>query len=220
MSILVANDFRTESLHEVCRQLDLTDEEAGDAHLTDAIGRLQLRLEEWTNDRYESQALTLDLDGSGWTRLYLPRRCTELDAVSLRDEFGDLTLQDPQHYRFRSSLYNAGRERIDPEATDYLVTVPGGGGLSTGLYDWPTGPQSVRVVGNFGWVEAPTDIKRALALCIFDHFKPLRADLRRTVTWRTTDASMDASTTTPSGIPEADAIIASYHYDAPAVQVA
>ena len=68
----------------------------------------------------------------------------------------------------------------------------------------------VDVLGTFGWTTTPGDIQRLCALLVYDHFNPMRADLRRADRWSTADASITVSRSEPSGIPEADHILEQY----------
>jgi len=226
MAYLVAADFRSgSSLNEVCIGLPLSTGEASDAQLGAAVTRLAQRIDDWTNDHFESESLTLEMDGTGTSRLYLPKRCTAVTSVKIRDEDGTLgTAEAAAVYRLTSSLYSSGSKRLDGSGLDYIDIVPNGDGLATlpagygDVYTWPCGPQTVQVVGTFGWTTTPGDIKRALALMVWDHFKPLRNDLRRSSRVSTADTTQEFIPVDPAsgvytGIQEADAIIAAYRRD-------
>jgi hypothetical protein len=216
MAYLTATQFRTATLAEFCHGLALDTTEAPSGELADAITRLSARLDDWTNDHYESETLTLGITGTGGTNLLLPKRCTAVTQVHIRNHLGVLTTQDASRYRLHSSL-EGGTRRISTD--DWLELVGGTGGL-TGLpygqterYLWPTGILSVDVAGSFGWTAVPGDIKRALALLVWDHFKSFRSDLRRASRYQTAELAVDVSVGTPSGMPEVDAIVADYRRD-------
>lgn len=210
MSYLVPDDFRTASIAEYCEQIDLTIEEADDTRLAAAIARLSQRVDDATNDHFSSETLTLDLNGGGSPRLYLPQRCTAVTTLSTRNVQGALTTQASTSFRLHSSLDATGVARLGEY--DWIDAIVWGPGLTGVYYAWSFdyGEQTVRVTGTFGWMTTPADIKRAVALLVYDHFKPIRQDLRRANRMATADASYDFAQTEPTGIPEVDGIIAQY----------
>lgn len=211
MAYLAFADFRTATLTEFCAQLALTTTEASDANLTSAIARFSQRLDDYTNDRFESEALTLEMDGEGTAKLILPKRCTAVGTVKTRDDADVLTLQAAAVYRLHSSLYSTGSKRLGE--FDWIEVVPDGNGLASvtgSAYVWPRGPRTVQVVGTFGWTTTPGDVKRAVALMVYDHFKPRAEDLRRASAWAIAETRYEIARTLPTGIPEADEVIANY----------
>ena len=58
--------------------------------------------------------------------------------------------------------------------------------------------------------EVPSDIRRATALLVWDHYKAESDTLRRAEAWDTPDARFTRSRSKPTGIPEADLIIARF----------
>lgn len=223
MALLTAANFRTASLDEVCWQLDLTTTEAPDAALTAAIAGLQVRLEEYCNDLFETNSLTLDLDGTGNYRLILPRRCTAITTLKVRGTDG--TLGDAQTagtYELHSSLFATGSRRISEGAQDWVEVVSSGDGLTLDgywdIYSWPHAINAVQIAGSFGWTTAPRDIKRALAIMVYDHFKARRADLRVAESAQGGDfvvryKSPDPNVGVFTGIDEVDGIIQEYRRD-------
>lgn len=212
MSYLVAADFREASHISACAGLTLTDDEANDTRLTAQIATLSQRVDDLTNDHFESATKTFDLDS--WApsdRLYLPWRCTAITTVKTRDAAGTLTLQDSSVFRLRSSLDPTGSLRQgDLDYLDIIHDVTGGAGLTSPyVWVWPLGPQTTQVVGTFGWTVTPGDAKRLLALLVWHHFKELRADLRRAEIVQTPSETVRyVSAEGGTGIPEADGIIA------------
>lgn len=213
MAYISFADLRSASVAEFAQQLTLTTAEASDDNLTAAIIRFSQRFDDFTNDHFESAGLTLELDGEGEGRIYLPRRTTAVATVNIRDETGTLTTQDTTSYRLHSSLV-AGTTRSGD--WDWLDAVPFGVGFAgvpvtnSNVWCWPGGPQTVQVTGAFGWTVTPGDVKRAVALMVFDHFKPIRNDLRRTQSFTTDSAAINLAITKPTGIPECDDIIEEY----------
>lgn len=215
MALLTYSSFRSETLAEPCQGLALTADEAGNTNLTSAIARLTARIEEWCNDTFESETATFELDGDGTRRLDLPKRCTAITTVKLRNAAGTLgSAQTSTVYRLHSSLYSSGSKKNGE--MDWLDIVPDGAGLAGSTYSaylWPPGAQTVQVAGTFGWTTAPADIKRALALLVWDHFKGRRGDLARAEVVSTSEQTVRYTPTDPavglfSGVPEVDAIVA------------
>jgi hypothetical protein len=215
---VVESDFRTESLAEYAYGLELSTTEAPATAVTSAITRLSARVDEWTNDHFEAESLTLDLDGSGTTKLYLPQRCTAVSSVSIRDEEDVYTVQTALGYRLHSSL----RDGVKAVGLyDWLEIVGEGDGL-TGLpglsynaWRWPVGPATVRVAGTFGWTTTPFDIKRAVAVLVWDHFRQKRGDMVYASRVSTADRTVEYPAPDPSNgvftaMPEVDAILQTY----------
>lgn len=221
MAYVAVADFRTGTLAEYCVGLTLSTTEASDAQLTAAITRISTRIDQYTNDHFESASATYDLNGSGTSRIYLPARATAITSVSTRDYASNLTVQASTAYRFHSSLNAAGSAVVDDY--DWVDVIPGQylTSVSTPWTDpdysaaaWPAGAQTIRVIGTFGWLVTPPEIKRATALLVYNSVKPIRNDLGLAQSWTTTDASFDRSVTTPSGLPEVDEIVSRYRRDA------
>lgn len=220
MTYLTVADMREDTAAEFARDCFLTSTDVGDdALVTAAITRFSQRFDDWTLDHFSTQtAQVLYYDGEGLSRLYLPRRCTAITTVEIAATDGTLTSQSSSVYRLHSSLDSTGSTRIDE--WDFLDVVPLSGGL-TGtpygfVYQWPWGVNSVKITGTFGWTVTPGDVKRAVALLVWDHFKPLRGDLKQAQSWQTADIAIQRAVTDdahPSGIPEVDQIVASYKRD-------
>jgi hypothetical protein len=211
VTYLEPDDFREGSFDEVCAQHLLTEAEAEDARLTATIARMSERIDAYCNDHFEPVNMTIRTAGTGTTSLILPLRTLAVTGVRFVDRYGVVGAdEDTDAYIVKSSLGAAGTELI-PGALDWLDAVVGGVGFSASpSYLWPMDVWGVEVEGTFGWASTPTDIKRAVALLTYNHFKPIRHDLGWSVTWRTEDASMDRAQTEPSGIPEVDEIVARY----------
>lgn len=219
MAYLTAADFDSATVTDPCIGLTLTEAEVGGltTNLTAAIARLTQRLNDYTNDVFESESLTLELDGDGTPRLMLPKRCTSVTTVKLRDEDGTLgSAQTSTVYRLHSSLYSTGSKRLGE--FDWIDLVPLGAGLANGLegpYAWPCGPQTVQVAGTFGWTTTPGDIKRALAYMVYDHFKPSRPDVRAAESVTNNNVIVRYAAADPingiwTGMQECDSIINQY----------
>ena len=208
MSYVAAADFREATLAEYCRGLDLDSVEAPADEVDAAITRVSIRIDEWTNDHFETEATTYELDGTGTPKLYLPKRTQSVTTVKTRDSAGTLTTEASTLWRLRSSLVSGGGTIHDVDGYDFLEVIPAQS-LSTGAV-WPFGPQTVQVAGTFCVSTVPGDIKRAVALLTYHNFKPLREDLRMASRWHTAEVTVEAAVTEPSGIPEVDSILAQY----------
>jgi hypothetical protein len=212
MSYLSAADFRTATLAEYCKGLAISAADASDADLSSTIARMSRRVDDATNDRFESFSATYELDGGGRPRLVLPQRCTAVATVKTRDNLGNLTTQPTTVWRLVSSLTETATRPIS--SVDYLAVIPGNqlSGLNSWdwTYCWPQGPQTVQVVGSFGWTTTPTDIKRATALLVWDHVKALDPARRSATTWATIDTNYVTTEGGPSWLREANDILGSY----------
>lgn len=207
-------DFRLASLAEFAAGLSLTDDEAETTRLTAAIARMSQRFDNACNDHFSTETgIVLTLRGNETTLLDLPRRCTAVTQVAIVNSSGTSTVQAATSYRLHSSLDPAGAEVRSPGARDWLEVVPYQylTGLSYGSGTvWPCEPNSVVVTGTFGWTVTPADVKRAVAIMVWDHFKPLRADLRSAASFTTADISVQRA----EQIPEVAEIITAYTYRA------
>jgi hypothetical protein len=213
MAYLVVADVREATLAEFASGLALSTAEATDTQVTAAIARQSQHFDDLVNDHFETETVTLELDGDGTSRLLLPKRCTAVSTVKTRDYAGTLTTQASTQYRLHSSLYSTGSKRLGD--MDWLDTVPLSGGLSLvvgDIYAWPEGPQTVQVVGSFGWTTTPADVKRAVALLVWDHFKPDDEHIRRASQWGTQQATFVRSDGA-TGLPEVDKIVDDYKRD-------
>ena len=211
MAYVQLNDFRSASLAEFCRGIPLTAAEADDTDLAAAIARMQLRVDDFTNDRFEAFTTTYLLDGRGRIRLVLPNRCMSVATVKTRDNVGTLTTQATTVWRLVQSLTESGTQPIS--SFDYLAVVPGQqlAGMNSWdwPYAWPTGPNTVEVTGSFGWPSPPSDIRRATALMVWDHFRGLDPMRRSATSWATLDTTY-GPTSGSTQLQEANQILTEY----------
>lgn len=209
-ALLLPADFREAGLKEYCAGYALSDDKADDTRLADAIARMTKRFEVATADLFSSTTATYTLAG-GSRRVFLPHRCTAVTTLKTVDYAGAETTQAAALYRLHSSLDATGSEAIGK--TDYAEIIEG---YSTGLlstyspYRFDSGSGTVKITGTFGWTVAPSDVKHAIAILVYDHFQPIRNDLRQTERWSADGASYDRAQTEPFGLPEVDGIVAAY----------
>ena len=189
MTYLAPADFRERTVKPYCKQLELAEGEASDAQLTTLIAQVASRVEIDLHDRFDppdpDADETYDLDGSGLQKLHLPWRVRSITSVSTRDDAGTLTAQAAGAYRLRQSLNAAGTAMLHGRRLDWLIGLT----LSTGV--WPLGTNTVRIVGKVGWAAVPDDVKRLVALGVYDLVKPLDDPLNRV----TARSSLDATFT-------------------------
>lgn len=211
MAYLTADDFRSATEIDATKQLTLTTAEAADAQLTAAIERLSQRIDLYTRDHFDPEvAQTINLDVRGVSRrLLVPKRVRSVTAVKLVDLDGGETAQDATDYRVLSSLDDTGTAMLTQRKYDSLEVVLGQT-LSDGYETWPQGAGTVKVTGDFSWAGCPGDIQRALALMVFDHFKPINNNLRRAQRWGNGEMFYVAGETAPTGMPEVDEILNAY----------
>lgn len=206
MAYVAAADFREGSKKWYTAQATLTQEQAPDADLTAAIASISAQFDGWCDDHFEATAateFTLDVREHS-RRLYLPKRVRSVTQVETIDEDGVATVEAATAYRVHSSLNAAGSEETGK--LDWLEIIPGER-LSTDTGGWPIGTGTVQVTGNWDYLVTPDRVKRAIALLVWNHFAPRGDSLHRAQRWQTEQASYDASLTTPTGLPEVDAII-------------
>jgi hypothetical protein len=208
MAYVIPSDFRSGSGAEHCINLVLDSTTYPDPMVSSAIEAAQQRVDTLTDDHFEPENLTLDLDvDSAAERLYLPRRVRSITSVSTRNFTGALTAENAAAYRTHTSLNAAGTDRLTPTSNkDWLQIIPDGVGLTTGMF-WPVGPQTVRVTGSFSWAATPGDIKKAVALITWDRLMRESGDIRRASRWQRGDLTVERATDSLTGIPEADDLI-------------
>lgn len=210
MAILAVADFRAPITNPATANLALTTTEAADALVTSTITAMTARLEDYCHDKFESASVTVELTGNGLDRLYLPYRFTAISSVKTYDVDGTETVQTSTNYVLHPSLNSTGSATVGE--LDWLDVEYLGDGLNDtefAPYTWPY-QRRIVVAGTAGWTTTPTDIKRALALMVFNHLKPIRNDLGFATRWTDGTAEYSISQTEPTGIPEADEIIARY----------
>jgi hypothetical protein len=211
MAYIAAADFTIKGRKSWTRGLTFTEAE-GDATAVDAV---IADVESWVNDKLQDDFepaggdpdTTIDIDGSGLPRMYLPKRTRSLTTVSTRAADGTLTAQASTLWRLHSSI-EAG---VLVGKFDYLEVIEGKTLQTVGNF-WPVGTQTVRLVGKFGWAAPPNDIKRLVALLVYDRLKPADGKLRKTQRLQTDQATytfIDPEVD-ETGIREADEILARY----------
>ena len=184
MSYIAAADFRERTVAPYCAGLILGETDGLDSYIDLIITRVVTQVELDLGDDFEPAGgdpdETVECDGSGRARMYTPRRVRSLTTVKLRATDGTLTTQASTAYRLHSSLIG-GTAMLDGARLDYLEH----------LTDvWPLGTQTVQLVGKFGWSAVPTDIKRLVALKVYDIIKGNADPLSRIIQRQTLDATI------------------------------
>lgn len=206
MGYVAVADFRAATLQWWTHDLELDINVVPDARLTGLIQAESDRIDEYCSDRFEPESSAFLVDGWGGTKLWSPKRIRTVTQVELQDENGTFTAQAAGTYRVTASLATGKRSIED---LDYIAVVPGRY-LSDGKIEWPVGSQIVRLSGTFSWAATPDEIKRAVSLMVWDIAIKTNPDLRRASRQDIDGDQLEASTSKPTGIPEADEIIARF----------
>ena len=189
-----------------------------DGHITSTIARVSQDFDDWTNDRFSSDAaVALTLTGSRDRRLELPRRTTAITTLSITNSLGTVTNQASTVYRLHSSLEPAGDRRRPADDIDYVEMIPFQyltGATYGPTYVWPSEPNSITVTGTYGWTVTPPKVKRAIALLVYDFYNPQADVLRQVIQLNDagTSYSFQRDAEHPSGIPEVDQTVRDYTY--------
>jgi len=185
LAYIAAADFRERTVKPHCTNLILGEADGLDAYIDLIIAQVTTQVELDLADDFESPVGDADevisVDGSGWSRLYLPRRVRSLTTVETR-LLEVFTVQASTTWRLRKSLNAAGSAMVEGRVSDWLDAVS----LSTSV--WPYGADTVRLTGKFGWAVVPDDIKRLVALKTYDLVKGQSDPLSRIVQRTTADA--------------------------------
>ena len=183
MTYVAAADLRERTRKPWAAGLVLGEADGSDADLDNIIAIVTSRLELELNDDFEppnpDNDEIIDVDGTGTYTLYLPRRTRSLTTVKTRDDLGNLTTQASTTYRLSSSLNAAGTAMLNGAKLDELVA------LNLSTVCWPLGIATIQLTGKFGWAAVPDDIKRLVALDVYNIVKAT-ADPLSTITQRTT----------------------------------
>lgn len=187
MAYIVAADFRERTLKPYCVNLALTEGDGSDGYIDLIITQIATQVELDLSDDFDPPNPDTDevisVDGSGWSRLYLPRRVRSLTTVETR-LLEVFTVQASTKWRLRKSLNTAGTAMVEGRVSDWLDAVS----LSTSV--WPWGADTIRLTGKFGWAVVPDDIKRLVALRVYDQIKANSDPFSRITQRQTIDATI------------------------------
>ena len=190
MAYIAAADFRERTVKPYCNNLILGETDGTDAYVDLVIAQVTTQVELDLADDFEPPGGDADeainVDGWGMTRLYAPRRVRSLTTVEVRYPWlTTYTTQAATAYRLRKSLDAAGTSMVDGRTSDWLDALLS---LSTGV--WPLGAETVKLTGKFGWAAVPTDIKRLVALKVYDAIKGNGDPMSRIIQRQTLDATI------------------------------
>jgi hypothetical protein len=187
VAYVTAADFRERTVKPHCTNLILNEADGLDAYIDLIITQVSTQVELDLADDFEPPNPDTDevisVDGSGWSRLYLPRRVRSLTTVETR-ALEVFTVQTSTKWRLRKSLNTAGTAMVEGRVSDWIDAVS----LSTAV--WPFGADTVRLTGKFGWAVVPDDIKRLVALKTYDLIKGNGDPLSRIIQRQTLDATI------------------------------
>lgn len=172
---------------EDVRAAGLTDEEAADDLVESAILTADSIIREATGTWFEAVVYTVDapllIDGAGGNVLSLPAPIVQLDKVL--EEGAEIALTDLAVYGKVS--VRQPDDRFNPRLLRKPVSSLLGGSWPSGGYDrsgprylptWIEGPQSIALVGVFGFVEAdgvspPPLIKKTALRLVMREWRPV-----------------------------------------------
>jgi hypothetical protein len=180
MAYVAAADFREATRTAWTKGLILSENDVNDAELVLVIaqvaGLIELELDDDFDPPNPDVDETIVVDGTIGSRLYIPRRVRSLTSVGTRSLAGVITAVSSTSYRLHSSLNAAGTAQVDRDRKrDWLD--------SLSYTTWAD--DGVQLVGKFGWAVPPGDIKRLVALRVYDMVKGT-ADPLSTVSQRVT----------------------------------
>jgi hypothetical protein len=221
------SDFTKGSGKWYTHGLELTDDDADANAISDAIQAQSAAFDLYCEDHFEPEpggspegTAVINVAGSGGPNLYVPKRIRSITDVSLRDVNGTLTSQDASVYRVTQSLVDGNRQEADLD----MISVVSGKFLSgTGWWDdwtypgiwtnWPLDIDSVQITGTFSWPVVPEQVKRAVALMVYDSIKPSAPGIRTASRYISGSTSFEMPPSTPdapTGLNEVDRIIGQY----------
>lgn len=190
MAYIAAADFRERTVKPYCANLLLDETHGTDSYIDLIITQVVTQVELDLADDFEPPNPDNDevilADGWGTTRLYAPRRVRSLTTVEVRYDWqSSFSTVATTSYRLRKSLNTAGTAMVDGRTSDWLDGLIG---MTLGV--WPLGAETVRLTGKFGWAAVPDDIKRLVALKVYDLIKGNADPLSRIVQRQTFDATI------------------------------
>jgi hypothetical protein len=184
LAYVAADDFREETRKPWTKGLTLTEGDAGEAELDLLIAQVASLVELELDDDFDppnpDNDETIYVDGTIGSRLYVPRRVRALTTVSTRSLSGTITAVASTSYRLHSSLNAAGTAMLDgTRKRDWLD--------SSSYTTWAS--DSIELVGKFGWAAPPNDVRRLVALRVYDMVKATGNPLSTVVARQTADSS-------------------------------
>lgn len=182
---VAAADFREASRKPWTKSLVLTEADVSDAELDLLIAQVAGLIELELDDDFDPPASDVDetivVDGTIGSRLYVPRRVRSLTSVGTRSLGGVVSALAASAYRLHSSLTANGTAMLDGyRKRDWLDSAS-----STTWAD-----DGVQLVGKFGWASPPNDIRRLVALRVYDLVKPTGDPLSTVAQRVTSDGSL------------------------------
>lgn len=195
MAYIAAADLRERTRKSWAADIVLTENEGTDAYLDLVIAQVASQVELDLGDDFDPPSPdndeTLLVQGWGTSRLRVPRRVRSLTTVEvLTSPPSTYQTQVSTSYALRKSLNSTGTAMLPgPDGRgrkhDWLEAYPG---LTT--TSWPCAADAVRLTGKFGWAAVPDDIKRLVALKVYEMVKAKADPLSRITQRFTADATV------------------------------
>lgn len=188
MAYIAAADFREKTVQPYTANLVLDEGAGTDAYLDLVIAQMTAQVEIDLNDEFEppnpDNNETIKIDNDNPYKLYIPRRVRSIASVQTRS-YQTMTTQASTTYYHRRSLNSTGDAMVNNRKHDWLEPLPG---LTVSC--WPTGGEAVWITGTFGWSAVPDDIKRLVALRVYDQIKSSADPLSNILQRNTLDAQI------------------------------
>lgn len=170
MAYMVAADFRSATRAAWVPSTNVLEvSDVGSTELGSLITEMSNRLDEMTDDHFESSgAGTVILVNSiGGSELWVPKRIQAITKLETLFQPTTFVTENTSAYGYEA--FTGDMRQIHKED---LVKIVAGIGLSGGP-SWPNDRQCVRITGTFDWPTTPPEVKRAVALMVWDAVKAM-----------------------------------------------
>jgi len=190
LAYIAATDLRQRSRKSWAGDIALTEADGDDAYLDAIIAQVTTQVELELGDDFEPPNPDVDetikIDAFGGYYLTVPRRVRSITTLQTRQAGGTVMTSQTAFYH-RRSLNAAGtamatNDQGSGRKFDVLEALTG--------FAWPYGQEMVWITGKFGWAVVPDDIKRLVALRVYDAIKPSSDPLHEIIQRNTLDATI------------------------------
>lgn len=162
MVYIAPADFHAATIAEYCVGIALETTDISDANLTTLIATQSALFDRYTGDHFAAEAAaTLKVDGEDQPNLWVSKRIRAVTSIAVTYPGGVSITVPSSAYTFE--VFDGDYDMLDHES--YIS-------LWSGLYlwpgGWPQGDSNVTIVGDFGWLTTPPEVKRAVALACWE----------------------------------------------------